>query len=64
MFSLSKYMFLIKKYEKTVIGTRLPNVLLRELPCILVMGEAAPAADLITRLIFKHLEQNLGGYTR
>ena len=28
MFALSKYMFLIKKYEKPVIGTWLPNVLL------------------------------------
>ena len=30
-------------------------------PCILVLGEAAEAADLITGLIFKHLEQNLAG---
>ena len=29
------------------------------LPCILVIGEAALAADLITGLIFKHLERNL-----
>ena len=29
------------------------------LPSILVIGETAPAAHLITRLIFKHLEQNL-----
>ena len=28
------------------------------LPCILVIGEAALAADLITGLIFKHLERN------
>ena len=28
-------------------------------PCILVTGEAALAADLITGLIFKHLERNL-----
>ena len=27
--------------------------------CILIIGEAALAADLITQLIFKHLEQNL-----
>ena len=31
----------------------------RGLPCILVIGEAALAADLITQLIFKHLERNL-----
>ena len=29
------------------------------LPCILVIGEAALAADLSMGLIFKHLEQNL-----
>ena len=29
------------------------------LPRILVIGKAALAADLMTRLIFKHLEQNL-----
>ena len=29
------------------------------LPCILVIGEAALAADLITGMIFKHLERNL-----
>ena len=29
------------------------------LPCILVIEEAVLAADLITQLIFKHLEQNL-----
>ena len=29
------------------------------LPCILVIGEAALAANLITRMIFKHLERNL-----
>ena len=28
------------------------------LPCILVVGKAALAANLITQLIFKHLEQN------
>ena len=31
----------------------------RGLPCILVIGEAALAAGLITQLLFKHLEQNL-----
>ena len=35
----------------------------RGLPCILVIVEAALAADLITRLIFKHLEQNLAAKT-
>ena len=29
------------------------------LPCILVIGEAARAADLITGLIFKYFERNL-----
>ena len=29
------------------------------LPCTLVIGEATLAADLITQLIFKHLEQTL-----
>ena len=33
----------------------------RGLPCIWVIGEAAPAADLITQLIFKALERNLAG---
>ena len=33
------------------------------LPCILVIGEAAPAADLITGSIFKHLEHNLRATT-
>ena len=28
-------------------------------PCILVIGEVALAADLITQVIFKHLERNL-----
>ena len=28
-------------------------------PCFLVIGEAALAADLITGLVFEHLEQNL-----
>ena len=31
----------------------------RGLPCILVIGEAALAADFITQSISKHLEQNL-----
>ena len=31
----------------------------RGLPCILVIREAALAADLITGLVFKHLDQNL-----
>ena len=31
----------------------------RGLPCILVIGEAALAADLVTGLIIKHLERNL-----
>ena len=31
----------------------------RGLPCILVIGEAALAAALITQSIVKHLEQNL-----
>ena len=35
----------------------------RGLPCILVIREAALAADLITRLIFKHLERNLAAET-
>ena len=35
----------------------------RGLPCILVIGEAALAADLITQLIFKHLERNLAVHT-
>ena len=35
----------------------------RGLPCILVIGEAALAADLITQLIFKHLEQEQDGLT-
>ena len=33
------------------------------LPCILVIGEAAQAADLIMGLIFKHLEQTLATRT-
>ena len=32
-------------------------------PLHLVIGEPAPAADLITRLIFKHLERNLAAQT-
>ena len=35
------------------------RAVVRGLPCILVIGEAALAADLITGLIFKHLERNL-----
>ena len=35
----------------------------RGLPCILVIGEAALAADLITQLILKHLERNLAAQT-
>ena len=35
------------------------RAVVRGLPCILVIGEAALAADLITQLIFKHLERNL-----
>ena len=31
----------------------------RGLLCILVIGEAVLAADLITQLVFEHLEQNL-----
>ena len=31
----------------------------RGLPCILVIEDAALAADLLTQLIFKHLERNL-----
>ena len=31
----------------------------QSLCCILVIGEAALAADLLTRLIFEHLERNL-----
>ena len=30
----------------------------RGLPCIMVIAEAALAADLITNLIFEHLEHN------
>ena len=33
------------------------------LPCLLVIGEAALAADLITELIFSHLERNLAAVT-
>ena len=35
------------------------RAVVRGLPCIFVIGEAALAADLITWLIFKHLERNL-----
>ena len=35
-----------------------PSLLVRGLPCILVIGEAALAADLITRSILEHLERN------
>ena len=35
------------------------RAVVRGLPCILVIGEAALAADLITQSIFKHLERNL-----
>ena len=36
---------------------------IRGLPCILVIAEAALEADLITGLIFKHLERNLRAKT-
>ena len=32
------------------------------LPCILIIGEAALVADLITQLMFKHLERKLAAY--
>ena len=39
------------------------RAVVRGLPCILVAGEAALEANLITWLIFKHLEQNLAAQT-
>ena len=35
----------------------------RGLPCIVVIGEATLAADLIKRFIFKHLVRNLAAQT-
>ena len=35
------------------------RAVVRGLPCMLVIGEAALVADLITGLIFRHLERNL-----
>ena len=39
------------------------RAVVRGLSCILVIGEAALAADLITGLIFKHFERNLAAQT-
>ena len=38
-------------------------ICLCQLPCILVIGLAALAAELIRRLIFEHLNQNLAAQT-